>query len=101
MKQHRPRGNRKRIVFMTVGGMVLFYLLVSFFLGERGVLRDVELRRERAALKKDVAGLRMENARLTEEVESLKTDQEHIERLAREQGLVKKGEIIYQYEDEK
>lgn len=95
------RGGKRRVVLQTVGGLVLFYLFISFFLGERGVFKDIKLRQERAALKQDMAKLREDNARLTQEIGSLKSDEEHIEKLAREQGLVKKGEIIYQYEDEK
>lgn len=102
MKSKRVmRGGKRLVVLKTVGGLVLFYLFISFFLGERGVFKDIKLRQERAVLKQDMENLRVDNARLTHEIESLKTDEEHIEKLAREQGLVKKGEIIYQYEDDK
>lgn len=100
MTQTLAGAKKGRIVVLTLGGLFLFYLVVSFFLGEQGVLKDIKLRREKAALEQDIAEIQAKNEKLKAEVEALKTDPEHIEKLAREQGLVKKGEIIYQYEDE-
>lgn len=96
----RPKGGRKRVVVLSIAALFFFYLLLSFLLGERGLVKDIRLRQERAALKKDVEELKQSNRELTKQVEMLKDDPEHIEGLAREQGLVKDGELVYQYEKE-
>jgi len=101
MKNRRPGKATKRVVVLSLAALFAFYLIVSFFLGERGVVKDVKLRRERAVLEKEVEDLNKSNADLTREVEMLKNDPEYIERLAREQGLVKDGELVYQYEKDR
>ena len=51
-------------------------------------------------LKEDINRLEDENRRLKKEAGALKSDPEHIEKLARERlGLVKEGEIVYQYNE--
>lgn len=100
MKARRPGKRTRRAVVLSLAALFLFYLLASFLLGDRGVVKDVKLRDEKAALKEDVEGLRKSNAELTREVEMLKKDPAYIERLARDQGLVKDGELVYQYEKE-
>jgi cell division protein FtsB len=101
MKAPRPGKGAKRVVLLALGALFVFYLIASFLLGERGVVKDVKLRREKAGLEQEVKDLNKSNAELTRQVDMLKHDPEYIERLAREQGLVKDGELVYQYEKEK
>jgi cell division protein FtsB len=100
-KQAEAVRKKKRTLFVAAGALFIFYLMASFFLGERGLFRYMKMRQEKAALTADIASLKSSNAELQKKVESLKTDPEYIESLAREQGLVKDGETVYQYEDEK
>ncbi|MBI5694614.1 MAG: septum formation initiator family protein [Nitrospirae bacterium] len=81
--------------------MALFLgLTLSLVFGEKGLLRYMKLREQRAAINAEIVALKANNVELGRTVESLKTDPEYIEKLAREQGLVKEDEIIYQYEEE-
>lgn len=59
-----------------------------------------QLREEREKIKAVNARLREENQKLGEQVERMKHHKEkEVEKIAREElGLVKKGEIIYQFE---
>ncbi len=100
MKARRPGRKTRRVVAVSLAALFLFYLMASFLLGDRGVVKDIRLRNEKASLEKEVEELRKANTELTKEVEMLKKDPAHIERLAREQGLVKEGELVYQYEKE-
>lgn len=100
MKARRPGKKTRRVVVASLAALFFFYLLASFFLGERGVVKDVRLRDEKASIEEEVEDLRKSNSELAREVELLKNDPAYIERLAREQGLVKDGELVYQYEKE-
>ncbi len=91
---------RMRAAGAAVALCVLFYLFLSFFLGEMGLFRYMKLHAQRSAIKAEIAGLQQSNEELKARVEALKTDPEYIERLAREQGLIKEGETVYQYENE-
>jgi cell division protein FtsB len=64
-----------------------------------GLFRYMKLRHQREALVAEIITLKASNEELRRRVEALKTDPESIEQLAREQGLVKEGETVYQYED--
>ena len=62
---------------------------------------DIRLyRHQREALTAEISSLKESNAELASRVDALKTDPDCIERLAREQGMVKDGETVYQYEGE-
>jgi len=100
--QKREQAKKKRrTVLVSVVALALFYLMLSFFLGEKGLLRYLHLRQQEATLKADVVTLRSSNEALRQKVDALKTDPQYIEQLAREQGMVKEGETVYQYEDGK
>jgi cell division protein FtsB len=54
------------------------------------------LKKEVASLERQVGVLRADTAKLTAEVDRLRTDPEYIEQIAREKlGLVKPGERVY------
>jgi cell division protein FtsB len=54
------------------------------------------LKKEVASLEREVGVLRADTAKLTAEVDRLRTDPEYIEQIAREKlGLVKPGERVY------
>jgi len=84
--------------------LVTILLLVSVmifftFFGDKGLLQVYRLRRELKEIERDNKELRQENDRLRAEIDNLRTDRKYIEELARrELGLVKKGEIIYQFD---
>jgi len=79
----------------------LFYLAVNFLVGDRGYLRYRKLEEERTRLKSEIESLKAQNEKLADEIERLKSDPVYIEKLARDQGLAKDGELVYQYEEDK
>src|SRR5437660_1079160 len=66
--------------------------------GKTGLARLFELRRGATELHRRNEAARAENARLRVQAAALKSDPRALERVARDElGLVKKGEIIYQF----
>lgn len=100
-KQRELATKRRRKVLLAAGLSLLFYLALSFFFGEKGFFRYMKLHRQQAELTAEIRQLKESNRTLIKKVDALKTDPDSIEQLAREQGLAKDGEIIYQYEDGK
>jgi cell division protein FtsB len=75
-------------------GLLVLVLVVHDIFGTHGFLA---MRRTQTEIKKveaDLDRLNKENTQLSEQVKDLKTDPKAIERLAREMGLAKTGEII-------
>lgn len=99
--QERELASRRRVkIGVAAGACLLFYAFLSFFLGQMGFIRYIELCHQRDHIKAEIAQLKTSSRELRARVDSLRTDPYSIEALAREQGLVKDGEIVYQYEDE-
>jgi len=81
-------------IFLLVSVMIFF----TFF-GDKGLLQVYRLRRELREIERVNMELRQENERLRGEIGNLRTNKKYIEELARrELGLVKKGEIVYQFD---
>jgi cell division protein FtsB len=81
--------------------LVLYALLAaSTLVGQHGLLHLQELRQEQQALEAEAFTLTRENADLHERIDRLKTDDEFLEKVAREElGFVGKGEIVYRFRD--
>ncbi len=78
--------------------LVLVVLAAASIMGNRGLMRLYYLQRERAELTREIDKLRAANAALAEEARPLKSDPSGIEAIAREElGLVKPGEIVYEF----
>ena len=99
--RHEQARKRKRAFLVFFGCAAVIYLSLSFFLGDKGFVRYVKLRKQKAELVADIAQLKTANDGLNRKVQALKSDPAYIEELAREKGMAKEGEIIYQYEDPK
>jgi|SRR6266508_6078006 len=81
--------------------LVLYVLLaVSTLVGQRGLLHLWELRQEQRALEADVFALLRENEDLRDRLTRLQTDDEFLEKVAREElNFVRKGELVYRFRD--
>ena len=91
------KGYNKRVL-ITVLMLVSLMIFFTFF-GEKGLLQVYRLRRELREIERVNMELRQENERLRGEIGNLRTNKKYIEELARrELGLVKKGEIVYQFD---
>jgi len=86
---------RPRILVVAI---LLLLLLAASLAGERGLIRLYQMHQTRADLNREVEQLTAANAALAEEVRVFRTDPGRIEAIAREElGLVKPGEIIYEF----
>jgi cell division protein FtsB len=91
---------KKRLLFLILISLLIFGTLTFF--GENGILHLFRLQKELTRIKDKNSQLEEENQKLKEEVRRLHSDKRYIEEIARKElGMVKKGEIIYQFEDEK
>lgn len=79
----------------TILGLVVVVLLVHNIFGTHGFFAMRRTQKEIAAVKKDLGRLNEENRQLAEQVKSLKSDPQLIEKIARDElGLARPGEVI-------
>ena len=99
MKSVRKFRSSYRWKLIIAAGIVLaLYLTANFIFGEMGVIKYYRMKAQYNALTKDIATLKQENGKLAWEVHALKTDPDHIEKIARDKlGLARQGEIVYYY----
>ena len=76
-------------------GVFLLAFAVHDVFGAHGFLAMRHTQKEMEQLRGDIARLSQENGALAGQVKSLKTDPKTIERLARDMGMAKPGEIIF------
>ncbi len=92
---------RKRSILFLI--LILFLALgLLTFLGDKGVLHLLRLQNELSRIKEANKGTEAENRKLREEVRRLQNEKRYIEEIARKElGMVKEGEIIYQFDPPK
>jgi cell division protein FtsB len=101
-KPKNPGTSRRRRrlvegVLMVVGSVVL----LDAFFGDQGLVEMLKAREEGRALAEKIAQVKGVNLRLDQEINSLLTDPEAIEELARrELGMIKPGEKVYVLRDQ-
>jgi cell division protein FtsB len=84
-------------IFLIVSVMIFFTVF-----GDKGLLQVYRLRSELREIERVNRDLQQENERLKAEINNLRTNKKYIEELARrELGMVKKGEIVYQFDQER
>jgi cell division protein FtsB len=77
---------------------VVLVVIALAALGARAVARVSEMRREMAAMERDLVTLRARAEALTHTVDRLRTDPAYIEKLAREDlGYVREGETVLKF----
>ncbi len=71
-----------------------------FIFSDLGLLKWYSLHRERARLKQEIDELILKESQLTQEIEQIKTDDEYLEKIAREKfQMVKPGEKVFRVVD--
>ena len=82
--------------------LILFCFLILGFLtvfGEKGILHLLRLQKELDQTKERNAKIQEENQKLNEDVRRLQQEKRYIEEIARKElGMVKEGEVIYQFD---
>ncbi len=99
LRQQVSREQRKRTyVFFSIMLVALAYLSYNLVFGEMGLLKYIELKKNKQRLESDIARINKENKTMSEQVNALKKDPYYIEKYAREEyGLAKPDEFIFQF----
>jgi cell division protein FtsB len=91
----RLRKNLRQILFLA-----LLALLVHDIFGAHGFMAMRRTQKEIQEIRQQIGKLNNDNKSLSSQVNSLKTDPNAVERIAREEmGLARPGEIIYKLPD--
>jgi len=89
--------SKKQILILVL----LLFLVFGFFtfFGDKGIIHLLRLQQEWSLIKEANAKIEEENRKLREEVKRLQYEKRYIEEIARKElGMVKEGEVIYQFE---
>jgi len=89
--------SKKRILILV---LFLFFIFGFFtFFGDKGIIHLFRLQKEWGRIKEANVRIEEENRKLREEVKRLHYEKRYIEEIARKElGMVKEGEVIYQFE---
>ena len=87
---------KKYMAFLLAFAVVMLCLTVF---GENGLLHALKLKRNLHRLIDMNEAIREENGTLTEEIGYLRSHVGYVEQQAHRQGLVKEGEIVFQFKD--
>ena len=89
--------NKKRILIFVL----FLFLVFGFFtfFGDKGIIHLLRLQKEWVRIKEANVKMEEENRKLREEVKRLQYEKRYIEEIARKElGMVKEGEVIYQFD---
>ena len=93
-----PVIKRKGLAILLIGLILLVWFFSLF--GEKGVIKIIQLKRERDRIIADVNRMQEENKRLQKEIRRLREDSRYLESVARRDlGLIKANEILFIFED--
>lgn len=86
--------------FVFYGLIFLPLIFFSYFCAQ-GLQEIYNLRKEKEKIELNNQKLREENVRLANQIKKIKNnDREEIEKIVREElGLIKRGEIVYKFEE--
>ncbi len=88
---------RKKLTWVF-GGFIGMVLVLPMIFGDMGFIPYVKMQRTQQHLEIELEELKAENQKLEEKVNSLRSDSETIERIARQRlGLVRPGEIVFAF----
>jgi len=80
--------------------VVLLVILVAGLLGDQGIVRLRSLEQDKRNLEASIRTHEATNLKLRREVYYLRHDAKYLEKVAREEmGLVRPGEVVYQFKD--
>jgi len=89
---------RKKKILLLILSLLLILGFLTLF-GDKGVVHLLRLQKELTRIREANRKIEEENQKLKEEVRRLRHEKRYIEEIARrELGLVKEGEIIYQFD---
>ncbi len=95
------RHRRHRFLWFSVAAVVTGYFAFLLVFSERGLVKFLDVVRTHRQLSQEIQRLQEKNESLRQRAQALRSDSDTIEEIAREElGLVKKGELIYQFQRE-
>jgi len=89
--------SKKRILIL----ILFLFLIFGFFtfFGDKGIIHLLRVQKEWVRIKEANVKIEEENRKLREEVKRLQFEKRYIEEIARKElGMVKEGEVIYQFD---
>lgn len=90
---------RKKVTWVF-GGFVAVILVLPMIFGDMGFIPYVKMQRTQQNMEAELERLKTENQELEQRVQSLRSDSETIERIARQRlGLVRPGEVVFTFPD--
>jgi len=90
----RPDGGRLNLWPLALVALIFGCALF----GDRGIMDMLHLSGHKAELAQKLAALEAQNDTLRHEIEALRNDRHHIERVARtELGMVRDDELVFQF----
>ena len=90
------RSSRKRWLVLLAALAIL--IAVSSVVGKKSVVKVLRMSKTRTELQQEITRLKQVNEGLTREIQSFANNPGQVEVIAREDlGLVKPGEIVYQF----
>jgi cell division protein FtsB len=101
LQTHRTtRAAWVRRLLVMAGAAAGVAFLWSLIVGEMGVVKYYRMSAHARILQNEIEHMKKDNARLSKEVDALRTDLAFIERMARDKiGLARPGEVVYYYGD--
>jgi cell division protein FtsB len=91
---------RKKPSLFLIFFLLLILVFFAFF-GDKGILHLLRMEKELVRIREVNTKVEEENRKLKEEVTRLRHEKRYIEEIARKElGMVKEGEIIYQFDSE-
>jgi len=86
---------KRRLMFIGLLAILMAILSVG---GNRSLIKIYRMTKSKAELHREIGRLKQVNERLHREVRSFTSDPQRVEAIAREElGLVKPGEVVYQF----
>lgn len=96
-KQVEAHKKIRRSILFTLGILAVIYLSIALVFGEKGFLRYSKLKSNKAEIQAGIKNMERQNEETKKQINKLKKDPNTIEELARDQGLTKNDEIIYNF----
>ena len=96
-KQVEAHKKIRRSILFTLGILAVIYLSIALVFGEKGFLRYSKLKSNKAEIQAGIRNMERQNEEIKKQIDKLKKDPNTIEELARDQGLTKDDEIIYNF----
>ena len=85
MKRGARKERRKLPLLFIISTAVFVSFMLSFFMGQSGILRLQQLRRDYESMVMENHRLALENRQLVKEIENLRRDPATLEKIAREE----------------